>query len=178
MDPEVGRIATFRITETREDEFELGVSRYITLGHRFSAFLVTHESAEPHVAEQRSWVDDAFGLCFGVSLESFLWFWLYPRNVTEVSFATGWLSWWLMVKNPSETRGSLRWEDPLEKGKASHSCILPWRIPMDGRAWWATVLWWPRVRHDFSNKHHQEREHGFEGAPFPLCRALRWACVV
>ena len=54
MDPEVGRIATFRITETREDEFELGVSRYITLGHRFSAFLVTHESAEPHVAEQRS----------------------------------------------------------------------------------------------------------------------------
>ncbi|XP_025147756.1 myosin heavy chain IB-like [Bubalus bubalis] len=26
MDPEVGRIATFRITETREDEFELGVS--------------------------------------------------------------------------------------------------------------------------------------------------------
>ena len=54
MDPEVGRIATFRITETREDEFELGVSRYITLGHRFSAFLVTHESAEPHGAEQRS----------------------------------------------------------------------------------------------------------------------------
>lgn len=54
MDPEVGRIATFRITETREDGFELGVSRYITLGHRFSAFLVTRESAEPHGAEQRS----------------------------------------------------------------------------------------------------------------------------
>ena len=28
MDPEVGRIATFRITETREDGFELGVRRY------------------------------------------------------------------------------------------------------------------------------------------------------
>ena len=21
------------------------------------------------------------------------------------------------------------WEDPLEKGMATHSCILPWRIP-------------------------------------------------
>ena len=25
--------------------------------------------------------------------------------------------------------GSLGWEDPLEKGKASHSSILAWRIP-------------------------------------------------
>ena len=25
--------------------------------------------------------------------------------------------------------GSLGWEDPLEKGKATHSCILAWRIP-------------------------------------------------
>jgi len=24
---------------------------------------------------------------------------------------------------------SLGWEDPLEKGKATHSCILAWRIP-------------------------------------------------
>ena len=24
---------------------------------------------------------------------------------------------------------SLGWEDPLEKGKATHSNILPWRIP-------------------------------------------------
>jgi len=26
------------------------------------------------------------------------------------------------VRSPS-------WEDPLEKGKATHSCILAWRIP-------------------------------------------------
>ena len=36
------------------------------------------------------------------------------------------------VKNPPsmwETWvGSLRWEDPLEKGKATHSSILAWRI--------------------------------------------------
>ena len=34
---------------------------------------------------------------------------------------------------------SLVWEDPLEKGMASHSSILAWRIPMDRGAWWATV---------------------------------------
>ena len=27
------------------------------------------------------------------------------------------------------------WEDPLEKGKAMHSSILAWRIPMDRGAW-------------------------------------------
>ena len=38
-----------------------------------------------------------------------------------------------LVKNPPEIREtwvrSLGWEDSLEKGKASHSTILAWRIP-------------------------------------------------
>ena len=34
---------------------------------------------------------------------------------------------------------SLVWEDPLEKGMATHSGILAWRIPMDRGAWRATV---------------------------------------
>ena len=38
-----------------------------------------------------------------------------------------------MVKNPpalQETQGqSLGWEDPLEKGMATHSSILAWEIP-------------------------------------------------
>ena len=34
---------------------------------------------------------------------------------------------------------ALGWVDPLEKGMATHSSILAWRIPMDGVAWWATV---------------------------------------
>ena len=38
-----------------------------------------------------------------------------------------------LVKNPPAMRGtsvrSLGWEDPLEKGKATHSSILAWRIP-------------------------------------------------
>ena len=38
-----------------------------------------------------------------------------------------------LVKNPPAMQDtwvlSLGWEDPLEKGKASHSSILAWRIP-------------------------------------------------
>jgi len=38
-----------------------------------------------------------------------------------------------LVKNPPATRENwvrfLGWEDPLEKGKATHSSILAWRIP-------------------------------------------------
>ena len=42
-----------------------------------------------------------------------------------------------LVKNPPAMQKtwvqSLGWEDPLEKGKATHSSILAWRIP------WTTV---------------------------------------
>ena len=37
-----------------------------------------------------------------------------------------------MVKNSPDTVADLRdmgWEDPLEKGMATHSSILAWRIP-------------------------------------------------
>ena len=34
---------------------------------------------------------------------------------------------------------SLRWEDPLEEGIATHSSILAWRIPMDRGTWQATI---------------------------------------
>ena len=54
-----------------------------------------------------------------------------------------WASLVALVKNPPAMRetwvGSLGWEDPLEDGKTIHSSILAWRIPMDRRAWWATV---------------------------------------
>ena len=43
-----------------------------------------------------------------------------------------------LVKNPpamQETRvQSLGWEDPLEKGKATHSSVLAWRIPWGRKA--------------------------------------------
>ena len=48
-----------------------------------------------------------------------------------------------MVKNPpamGETGvRSLGWEDPLEKGMATHSSVLAWRIPVDRGAWQAAV---------------------------------------
>ena len=54
-----------------------------------------------------------------------------------------------LVKNPSamwETWvRSLGWEDPQEKGKATHSSILAWRIP------WTMGL--QRVGHDWATKH-------------------------
>ena len=48
-----------------------------------------------------------------------------------------------VVKNPPAVQDtwvrSLGWDDPLEEGMATHSSILPWRIPMDKGAWQATV---------------------------------------
>ena len=48
-----------------------------------------------------------------------------------------------LVKNPPamwETSiQSLGWEDPLEKGKPTHSSVRAWRIPLDRGAWRATV---------------------------------------
>ena len=47
------------------------------------------------------------------------------------------IAWAQLVKNPPAVWESwvqsLSWEDPLEKGKATHSSILAWRIP------WTTV---------------------------------------
>ena len=48
-----------------------------------------------------------------------------------------------MVKNPPAMWETwvrpLGWENPLEKGMATHSSILAWKIPMDRGAWRATV---------------------------------------
>ena len=48
-----------------------------------------------------------------------------------------------MVKNPPAVQEtwvqSLGWEDPLEKGMATHSSILAWRIPVDRGAWRTVV---------------------------------------
>ena len=52
----------------------------------------------------------------------------------------------LVVKNLPANAGDLRGPgfDPwvgkiLEEGRAAHSSILAWRIPMDRGAWWTTV---------------------------------------
>ena len=52
-----------------------------------------------------------------------------------------------LVKNlpaiPETWAQSLGWEDPLEKGKATHSSILAWRIP-----WTVESMLSQRVGHD------------------------------
>ena len=52
-----------------------------------------------------------------------------------------------LVKNLPATREtwvqSLSWEDPLEKGKATHSSVLAWRIP-----WAVQSMGSQRVRHN------------------------------
>ena len=51
----------------------------------------------------------------------------YPLQYSWASLASQ------LVKNPPAMREtwvqSLGWEDPLEKGKTTHSSILAWRIP-------------------------------------------------
>ena len=61
----------------------------------------------------------------------------------------------LVVKNLPASRKDVRdmvqslgWEDPLQEGMATHSCILAWRVPMDRGVWWATVHGVARVGHD------------------------------
>ena len=60
------------------------------------------------------------------------------------------------VKNPPAMPEtwvqSLGWEDLPEKGMATHSSILAWRIPMDRGVWWATV-------HGVANGHNSATKH-------------------
>ena len=67
-----------------------------------------------------------------------------PGEGTGYPFQYSWASLVAqMVKNLPAMQEiwvrSLGWEDPLEKGTATHSRILAWKISMDRGAWWATV---------------------------------------
>ena len=57
-----------------------------------------------------------------------------------------------MVKNPLVNAGdamqvqSLDWEDPLEKGMATYSNILAWRIPWEAEPGWLQSMESQRLR--------------------------------
>ena len=59
------------------------------------------------------------------------------------------------VRNPPAVQEiqvqSLGWEDPLEKGMATHSSILAWRIPWKENPGGPQSVGSQRVRHDFSS---------------------------
>ena len=79
-----------------------------------------------------------------------------------------------LLKNPPAMREtwvrSLGWEDPLEKGKATHSSILAWRIP------W-TVWGCKRVGHDEQlslNLQSVLYKREFQVSPKPHC----WVSII
>ena len=57
-----------------------------------------------------------------------------------------------LVKNPPAMQetwvGALGWEDPLEKGMATHAIILAWRIPWTEEPGGLQSMESQRVRHD------------------------------
>ena len=62
---------------------------------------------------------------------------LTSLHSTHYNAYTG-LPWWLRqwrICLQETGVWSLGWEDPLEKGMATHPSILAWRIPMDREAW-------------------------------------------
>ena len=50
---------------------------------------------------------------------------------------------------------SLGWEDPLEKGMATHSSILAWSIPWTEEPGWLQSMGFQRVGHDLTTKQQQ-----------------------
>ena len=61
----------------------------------------------------------------------------------------------LVIKNPHVIAGDVRdriqsldWEDPLEKGMATHSSILSWEIPWTEEPGGLQSMGLQRVRHD------------------------------
>ena len=67
-----------------------------------------------------------------------------PGEVIGYPFQYSWASLVTqLVKNPPAMRktwvGTLGWKDPLEKGTATHSSILAWRVHMDRGAWQAAA---------------------------------------
>ena len=62
-----------------------------------------------------------------------------------------------MVKNPPAMQKtwvqSLSWEDPLEKGMATHFSILAWRIPKIEEPGGLQSMGLQRIRHDWVTKH-------------------------
>ena len=50
---------------------------------------------------------------------------------------------------------SVGWEDPLEKGMATHCSILAWRIPWTEQPWALQSMGLQRVEHDLVIKQHR-----------------------
>ena len=54
---------------------------------------------------------------------------------------------------------SMGWEDPLEKGMATHSSILAWTIPWTEEPGGLQFMWLQRVGHDCASNTHKKVKH-------------------
>ena len=74
---------------------------------------------------------------------------------------------------------SLTWEDPLEKGMATHSSVLAWRIPQTEQPGGLQSLGSQRVRHNcvtHTHRHTHTHTHTqvFHGGPVCHCPVERF----
>ena len=76
-----------------------------------------------------------------------------PRSVFRILLSRYQLPTWLSGKESAYNAGgwiqSLVWEDPLEKGMATYSSILAWRIPWTELPGWLQSMGSQRVGHDW-----------------------------
>ena len=82
---------------------------------------------------------------------SYRWDFILVRLLTCLGFPGGSDS-----KEPDSNMGDLGWEDPLEKGMATHSSILAWRIPWTEKSGRLQSMGLPRVRHDWVTYTHTQ----------------------
>ena len=90
-----------------------------------------------------------------ITLSLLLWIlgtliWKMPGTVSLSGFPGG-----SAVKNPPAVQETWLWflgrEDPLEKGMATHSSVLAWKIPWTGEPGGLQSTGSQRVRHDWSD---------------------------
>ena len=78
--------------------------------------------------------------------------------------------------NAGDPGWSLGWEDPLDKGLAAHSSILPWRIPWTEKPGRLQSMGSPRVGHDWATRHTcahtraKQQHRSFGSLSWPSCR--------
>ena len=85
--------------------------------------------------------------------------------------------WWLSSNLPvlQETWvQSLGWEDPLEKGMATHSSTLVWRTPWTEEPGRIQSTGSQRVRHDWSGWAHLHKHYSIAWIDQLICPFAHW----
>ena len=68
----------------------------------------------------------SWDICFNTLYDFIFFSWVIFKNWCIIALGLPWL---LSCKESSCNAGDVGWEDPLEKGMATHSSVLAWKIP-------------------------------------------------